>query len=153
MTRKFLLALSFASVALLSACSYSYDFVVVNKSEGVIEVRYKLKQLTPETPGKFVDLNPPAKLSLEEFEKSKLEWRELPQEQYHFDNLAGTVTVSVAPDEVLLVDDSHDPRDENQFGLASIKITGAKGSIILEGEQAQTQFKFDSDTKYVLQYK
>jgi hypothetical protein len=62
--------------------------------------------------------------------------------------------VSVAPEEVLLVEYVYNYRgDENQFDLENIRITGAKGSINLEGKQAQTQFRFESDTKYVLEYR
>ena len=154
MIRKILLTLSFAPVLLLSACSYRYDFVVVNKSDGVIEVQYRLKQQNPQAPGKFVGINPPAKLGIKEFEKSEREWGELPKEQYHFDNLTGIFTVSVAPNEVLLLSFAYNYQGhDNEFALANIKITGAKGSIILEGRQAQTQFKIESDTKYVLQYR
>ena len=71
-----------------------------------------------------------------------------------FDNLTGTFTVGVAPDEVLLLTYAYNyGGDENEFDLARIKITGAKGSIDLEGRQAQTQFKIESDTKYVLRYR
>jgi hypothetical protein len=136
MKRRILLTMLLASVLLLSACSYGYDFVVVNKSDVVIEVQYKLKRHTPETPGKFVDINPPAKLSVSEFKKSKPAWRELAKEQYNFDNATGTFTVSVAPEEVLLVEYVYNYRgDENQFDLENIRITGAKGSINLEGKQ------------------
>jgi hypothetical protein len=69
-----------------------------------------------------------------------------------WDNPTGTFTVSVAPDEVLLVDYTYNyGGSEDQ--LASIKIAGAKGSIDLDGKQAQTQFKIESDTKYLLQYR
>lgn len=154
MTRRSLLAISLASVLLLSACSFSYDFVVVNNSDEVIEVQYKLKRQTPETQGKFVDIKPPAKLYIKEFEKPGRAWRDLPKEQYHFDNQTGTFTVSVAPDEVLLVDYTDNYQgDEDQFALAGIKITGATGSMILEGRQAQTQFKKEFDTEYVLRYR
>lgn len=154
MSRRILLLITIMSVLLLAGCSYRYDFVVVNKSEGPIQVQYRLKRHTPETPGKFVDINPPAKLTLQDFQKSKHEWRNLSKDEYGWDNPTGTFTVSVAPDEVLLVDYTYNyDGSEDQFDLASIKITGAKGSIDLEGKQAQTQFKIESDTKYVLQYR
>jgi len=154
MRRNTLLAISFAFLLLLSACSYRYDFVVINKSDKPIEVRYQLKRHTPETPGKFVDIHPPAKLSLAEFQKSEHQWQDLSKNQYGFDNLTGTFTVSLAPDEVLLLQYAYNYRgDKNEFDLASIKITGANGTVDLEGRQAQTQFKLESDTKYVLQYR
>jgi hypothetical protein len=153
MKRKIFLVTLFASVLLFSACSFRYDFVVVNKSDGVIEVRYKLKRYTLETPSNYFDIAPPAKLSIKEFQKSDRVWRDIPKEQYIFDNLTGTFTVKVAPSETLLVDFANNYRgDESQFALESINITGAKGSINLEGKQAQTQFKVESNT-YVIQYR
>ena len=154
MTRKLLLLLMLILVVALSGCSYRYEFVVINKSDGSIEVQYKLKRHTPETPGKYVDINAPAKVNLKEFEKAEYHWRNLPKEEYQFDNLTGTFTVSLGPDEVLLLDyTSNYSGDENQFHLASIKISGANGLIDLEGKQAQTQFRIESDTKYVLRYR
>ena len=139
---------------LLSACSYGYDFVVINKSDAPIEVRYQLKRWTPETPGKFVDFHPPAKLTVGEFQKSAHQWQKVSKDLYSFDNLTGTCTVTVAPDEVLLLQSvSNYQGSENQFDFALIKITGSKGTIDLEGRQAQTQFKVESDTNYVLRYR
>jgi hypothetical protein len=50
MSRRILLLITIMSVLLLAGCSYRYDFVVVNKSEGPIQVQYRLKRHTPETP-------------------------------------------------------------------------------------------------------
>jgi hypothetical protein len=154
MTRRILSLLLLSLMMVLSGCSYRYDFVVINKSDGVIEVQYKLKRYSPETPGKYVDINPPAKVALSEFVKAEYQWQDLAKEQYEFDNLTGTFKVNVAPDEVLRVDYATNYRgDENEFALASIRIDGARGSIDLKGQQAQTQFKVEGDTKYVLRYR
>jgi len=128
--------------------------VVINKSAGPIEVRYQLKRYTPETPGRFVDVHAPAKLTVAEFQKSEHEWNNLRSDQYQFDNLSGTFTVSVAPDEVLFLQSaSNYGGDENEFDIASIQISGAQGSIDLQGRQAQTQFKFEASTTYALRYR
>jgi hypothetical protein len=154
MVRKILLLVLLLPLLLFAACSYGYEFVVANKSAGPIEVRYQLKRWTPETPGKFVDLHPPAKLTEGEFQKSEHQWREVPKEQFAFDNLTGTYTVTLAPDEVLLLQRTSNYQGiENQFYFARIKISGSKGTIDLEGWQAQTQFKIESDTKYVIRYR
>src|SRR5215204_1519460 len=119
MRLKVLLTVLLTSVLLLAACSYRCDFVVINKSSEVMEVQYTLKRHPPEAPGKFVDVNPPAKMSVEEFEKSERGWRTLQEGQYSFDNAAGTFTVSVAPDEALLVDYAYNYQgDEIEFDLA-----------------------------------
>ena len=152
MTRKLVLLFSLLIVLLLSACSYGY-FAVVNRSAGVIEVQYSLKRHAFES-GKSSNIEPPAKVSLKEFEKAEYEWRRLPPEQYRFDNLTGTFIVSLDPGEVMLVEHVVNyVGDENQFAIASIKIRGENGSIDLEGKQAQRQFRSGPDTKYLLTYR
>ena len=152
--RKLLILLLLILPLLLAACSYRYEFVVINKSDAAIGVRYQLKRWTPETPGKFVDFHPPAKLTEKEFQKSERQWQNLPKDQYAFDNLTGTFTVTVAADEVLLLQHASNYQgNENEFDFARIKISGSKGTIDLEGRQAQTQFKIESDTKYVIRYR
>ena len=154
MVRKLYFLLPLIFPLLLAGCSYRYDFVVINKSDVPIEVRYQLKRWTPETPGKFVDFHPPAKLTEGEFQKSDRQWRDVSKDQYAFDNLTGTFTVTVAPDEVLLLQwVSNYQGNENEFDFARVTISGSKGTIDLEGRQAQTQFKVESDTKYVIRYR
>lgn len=122
-----------------------------------MEVQYKLKRCTPETPGKYVDINPPAKLSAEEFRKSGHVWKSLAKDQYTYDGSTCTFTVSVAPDEALLVDYSynypgHDSASsELHFDLAALSMSGPRGAVRLEGRQAQTQFKNESGD-YVFVY-
>src|ERR1041384_8380762 len=146
MYRKLLLAVALAPALLLTACSSIQDFVVANKSGVPIEVQYKVKWCKPETPGKNSVLGPPAKLSLAEFDKSDHKWNNLPKEQYKYDDPTCTYTVSVAPGEVLLVSQSanytghEDIHSEDNFYVEEISITGAKGTVRLEGRQAQTHF-------------
>jgi hypothetical protein len=135
-------------VLTMSGCSYRYDFVVINKSDRPIEVQYKLKS------GHSANITTPAKVTLSEFEKAEYQWRNLAKDQYQFEDLTATFRVSVAADEVLLLDFAYNYRgDESQFDLVSIKIDGASGSINLEGRQAQTQFRIEGDTKYILRYR
>ena len=157
MNRKLVLTIACTSAVLMSACSTREDFVVVNKSGEVIEVQYKLKRCTPETPGKYVDINPPAKLRVKEFLQSSHVWRNLAKDQYKYDGLMCTFKVSVAPDEALLVDYTYNYRghdsegSELHFALESLSLTGVKGTIMLEGRQAQTQFENESG-EYVIVY-
>ena len=154
MLRTLIFIICVAPLLLLTACSYRFDFVVTNKSGKPIEVRYQLKRYTPETPEKFVDTNPPAKLSEEEFKKFEHHWHELSKGQYDFDTRTGMYTVSVTPDEVLLVDFAYNYQGtESEFDLASIQITGAYGSIELHGREAQTSFAYESNRTYVIRYR
>jgi hypothetical protein len=148
MSRRILLLTTIISFLLLSSCSYRYDFVVVNESEGPIEVQYTLKRRPS---GQFADNHPPAELTIQEFQKSKPEWRNLMSGEYIWDNSTGTFIIIVACGGVLLVDST--TGGEDAFALESIKITGSKGSVSLEGQQAHTQFKSESDQKFVLRYR
>jgi hypothetical protein len=93
-------------------------------------------------------------VSVDEFKQAEYHWQKLSREDYLFDKTTGTFMVNVAPQEDLLIDQtSNYMGDENQFDLISIKISGANGVIDLQGKQAQTQFKIESDTKYVIRYR
>ena len=149
-----LIAIVLALLLPLCACSYRYDFAVVNKSDHTIEVEYRFKEYTPAIAEELIAKRPPAKLTLAEFQKAEYHWQEIPKDQYGFDKLTGTFTVSLAPEEVLFLQYAVNYQgNENEFHIARIKITGAKGSIELVGRQAQTQFQLESDTKYVLRYR
>lgn len=158
MKRKLSFIISLALSLLLSACSTRVDFVVINQSGGVIEVQYKLKRCTAETPGRFNGGDPPAKLSIKEFQKSERVWRSLPKDQYKYDALTCTLTVNVAANEALLVDYAFNYRghdregSESRLEIAALSIKGSKGSVSLEGRQAQTQFKKDESSDYVIAY-
>jgi len=154
MTRKCLSLFALVLTLSVSGCSYRYDFVVINASAGTITVEYRLKRWTPVSAGTFVDVESPAKVSVDEFKQAEYHWQKLSREDYLFDKTTGTFMVNVAPQEVLLIDQtSNYMGDENQFDLISIKISGANGVIDLQGKQAQTQFKIESDTKYVIRYR
>jgi len=154
MTRKCLSLFALVLTLSVSGCSYRYDFVVINASAGTITVEYRLKRWTPVSAGTFVDVESPAKVSVDEFKQAEYHWQKLSREDYLFDKTTGTFMVNVAPQEVLLIDQtSNYMGDENQFDLISIKISGANGVIDLQGKQAQTQFKIESDTNYVIRYR
>jgi len=63
------------------------------------------------------------------------------------DHQAGKVMVRLAPGEALLVErttnyQGHSSEYSDQkFNIASINLNGVRGSINLEGRQAQTQFQ------------
>ena len=152
MTRKFVLLGLLPFILLLSGCSYSNDFVVVNRSAGVVEVRYTLKRSGPRSE-QLISIDPPAKVSLKEFEEAEFEWRTLPEEQYSSDGFKEGFIVNLDPGEVLRLDSiTNYSGEEGQFAIASIKLRGANGSIDLEGKQAQVQFR-EFDRKYVLTYR
>jgi hypothetical protein len=128
--------------------------VVVNDSHNPVVVQFQLKHWTPVPAGTEVNVEVPAKMWLDELESNKREWRKLAREEYVLDKATGTFQVTVGPGEALLVDRATNYRGrEDQFGLASIKLTGNRGSIELHGPQAQAQFKDEDNLGFVLRYK
>jgi len=150
MTRKLLTLFVLGLTIALGGCSFSFTFVVINKSDHTIEVEYTLKHYIQ---GKYGYSEAPAKIPVTDFEKTNHEWRKLNQQEYEFDAVSGTFKVLLGPDEVLLVDRVSESSIDSGFRLASIRIEGPDGSVCLEGRQAQTQFKPEGDTNYVLRYR
>jgi hypothetical protein len=151
MKHKIIFIVMLMSVLVLSACSVRNDLVVVNESDYPIEVQYQFKPSHSKTAPSADSIQPPAKLGIKEFLASGREWKDVPAEQFHYDDRTGIVTVRVAPDEALLVDYVYN-YSEFSFDLASLSLTGAQGSIKLEGRQTFMQFREESGS-YVIRYK
>lgn len=150
MKHKFIFIVIMMSVLVLSACSVRNDFVVVNESDGPIEVQYQFKLSISKTAPLVGSFQPPAKLGIKEFLASGREWKDVSEEQFYYDDRTGILTVMVAPDEALLVDYVYN-YSEFSFDLASLSITGALGSIRLEGSQTFMQFREESNS-FVIRY-
>ncbi len=150
MKRQNILIAIIMSVLVLSACSVRNDVVVVNESDQPIEVQYQVKSSNSKTPPSADSIQPPAKLGSKEFLDSGRTWRDVPKEQFHYDDRTGIVTVMVAPDEALRVGYVYN-YSVFYLDLASLSITGTQGSIRLEGRQAQTQFREESGS-FVIRY-
>jgi hypothetical protein len=151
-----LITILFISVLLLSSCSIGYEFVIVNKSDSIIEVQYKTKRCVAGGPEGY-NLGFPARLSIEEFQKSKHTWEQLPKEDYKYDSFNCIYTIRVLPSQVLKTQHvsnypGHKSEDSNiYFGLETVTIKGATGILRLQGEQAKTAFKKESES-YILTY-
>jgi hypothetical protein len=153
-SRSIILFLLFTSVLLCAGCSYKTDFVVLNKSDGVIDIQYRLKHFFLKPSGEFDDSQTPAALPITEFEKSKHEWRKLAANEYTWDGANDTFTVHIAPNQALRVGSAVNyTGSADNFDLMSIKISGKNGSLDLQGKPAQTEFKSQSSTQYVLEYR
>lgn len=153
--RAFCGALLALCVLALAACSYSTAFVVVNDSGSPVEVSYSFKNW-PE--GGECCPTRPAKRPLAKLDDADSEWGWLRPEEFRFDAAAGVVTLTLAPGEALLVERvsgfrGHGDRDHDDFfRLASVRMTGANGTVYYEGRQAQYQFQWLDDNLYKLTY-
>lgn len=151
MKRQNILIIIIISVIIVSACSVRNDVVVVNDSDEPIEVQYQFEPNTSTSTPSPTPIRPPAKLNAKEILASGRQWRDVPEEQFHYDNLTGRVTVTLAPAEALLIGYVYN-HNAYYLNLANLSITGEWGSIRLEGRQAHTQFREESGS-YLIRYK
>lgn len=140
-----------------TACSFTTNFVVVNESDHVIEIRYRIKQPADGRPASL-PINPAIK------EVSQLgrqvAWQDLSASDYRVDHNERLVTVSLKPGYGLrieqrnLVDGSQTDADRaRNYAIEEITLIGNKGELHLSGEQARTSFLPQSKTLYTLTYK
>lgn len=143
-------------VALLFvSCSYSTDFVVINKSNQTIEVLYKIKN----HPGPLASIDKPATVDVSQLkEKGGQNWTRLASTQYVLDEASRTVTVRLEAGKALRVTTMfhyfghHDPQDAADYPIEYINLTGASGSITLAGDQARMGFTEVSRALYTVTY-
>ena len=145
-----------ASVASLTACSYATDFVIANNSTQILYVEYHVTEFPgdfdlPTTPSVF----PVSQLSAH----GNKDWIKLESGQYQTDSNQRTVSVSIMPGQARLVSRMHnygghsDPFDAKEFPLDRIRLDGASGVRLLNGEEARTSFSENSRALYVLEYR
>ena len=149
MKRFFAMCLITITCLITSACSYRINFVVINKSNSVLEVEYTVVHR---------DSNP-SKMSLDVWDKwfGEKQWQEISQEEYQFDAETEKFKVNVAPNEVLKVlstwDGMYFIEDYKNFEIISIKISGKNGTIAYEGNQLFKQFEEKNYTNRFIIYK
>jgi len=114
---------------------------VVNASQGVIEVRYKVKR-PPDAvpPGAILPITPAIKVVAQLHQQTP--WRSLSASEFTFDTDSLTAVVSLKPAEALRIehrnladipaDDAH--RAQN-FAIEEIHVRGSNGELHLKGEQ------------------
>lgn len=148
--------LSLTGVALLTACSYITNFVIVNESDQPIEVRYRVRDF----PGAFYPPETPATMTARELRAGNKKWRELSDAQYEVNSERRIVTVRVPPGEALLVErvvrlgmQVNDAEEAESFLIEELAIRGAHGEMRFQGEQARKVFAPESKKLYTLLYR
>lgn len=154
--RRVLIFLTFALALLLAACSYTTNFVILNDTDQPVELRYKVKASERDPVQVAGD---PQKTAGEKLRDSDREWRLLVPGEYSVDRAARTVSIRVMPHEAVLVrrltnyGGHDDTSDAEAFAVEEIRLSGASGEVILQGEQARRSFLRESDNLYTLTYK
>ena len=153
---RILILIPVTCVALLFvSCSYSTDFVVVNKSNQPIEVLYKVS----EKRGPLASLDRPTTTDVSELnEKGGQNWTPLASTDYVCDVPSRTVTVRLEAGKALRVVTMfhyfghHDPQDAASYPIEYINLMGASGSVTLAGDQARMGFTEVSRVLYTVTY-
>ena len=140
-------------VLLLSAtaCSTSTTFVVINSSDQVLQVSYRVKAPPPGLQDS-IRMLPIAPAVLPESEiDGQTPWRDLSESEVQFSPASRTVVVLLQPGDALRVDRRNTvdgPQDDasqyRNFGIEEITLTGSTGIAQFIGEQARKAFTLPS---------
>ena len=141
-----------AMVLALSSCQSIDDFVVINRSDAPVEVIYTFIR----TSSGDVHVEEPRMMEAANLKKTDRTWEPAPSDLYLIEPQAGRVAVRLAPGKALRLNRATNYREDSaeadaDFGISSLSLTGAKGSIRLEGRQARMLFRYE-DKCHVITY-
>ncbi|HKP36020.1 MAG TPA: hypothetical protein VJT71_04110 [Pyrinomonadaceae bacterium] len=151
------LLLVVVTALLCSSCSFINSFIVVNASRASLTVSYRVKP--PNLPGAPTALSnrAPETLPVAQLD-NEVPWQPLPSSRYKIDADNRFVTLTLNPDEALLLarcrpahNASTGDCESDAFDVAEIGLIGANGEIKLAGEQAHKTFVRNKNT-YILTY-
>ena len=154
--KRVLIFLTFVFALLLTACSYTSNFVIINATDQPLELRYKVKA-SERDPIQMV--GEPRKTAEEKLRGSDREWRLLAPGEYEVNREARTVTIRLMPHEAVLVRQltnyggHDDTSDAEAFAIDEIRLNGASGEVTHQGDQARRSFVRESDNLYTLTYR
>ena len=154
--KRVLIFLTFVFALLLTACSYTSNFVIINATDQPLELRYKVKA-SERDPIQMV--GEPRKTAREKLRGSDREWRLLAPGEYEVNREARTVTIRLMPHEAVLVRQltnyggHDDTSDAEAFAIDEIRLNGASGEVTHQGDQARRSFVRESDNLYTLTYR
>lgn len=161
MMRRLLLIVSLGLLLACAGCSYSTDFIVVNASEKPLLVTYTIRS-SDIGPILHAGIGTPAVLPIAEL--SEREWRPLTANEYSFEPSTRTVTLSLPPNQGLLIDRGGEWRSNSEmpsgFDIEKITLVGVNGETVIEGENvfksfvvvAKPFYRFGPPTQFILTY-
>jgi hypothetical protein len=133
------------SIVMLTAfyggCSYSTDYVIVNSSNARAQVTYTIAPTTID-PLVATGVDIPAMLPVSQL--NGREWRKLSATEFVFDRVNRTVTVSLPPNQGLLIkrggNYNPNPPVAEKFIIEEIRIAGSNGEITFKGDAVKKAF-------------
>ena len=139
--RRASLLLILLTASFSSGCSFSTDYVIVNSSGTPVQVTYTIAP-TGIDPLAATGGGTPAMLPTSEL--NGREWRKLSAAEFGFDRANRIVTVSLPPNQGLLIarggDYDPNPPVTEKFIIEEIRIAGPNGQIILKGDAVRKAF-------------
>ncbi len=144
----------------LCSCSYRVSFIIENRSNSNIAIKYQTKNLY------YGDLVPRVK-SLNDINNREILWEILSEEKYKIDKEKGIVELNLSPNqgfELTTADPfwtHHEPYGDH-FNIKTLSISGENGSIEIKGNQVfeifeaqKVRFNFFGPNVggYILRYK
>jgi hypothetical protein len=155
--RNMVLSLVLCAAFVCSSCSFINSFIVVNGSRATLTVMYRVKP--PNLPGAPTALSdrPPETLPVSQLD-NEAPWQPLPSTRYKIDANNRIVTLTLNPNEALILARCRPANDASTgdcapeaFDVAELGLAGANGEIKLSGEQAHKTFVRNKNT-YTLTY-
>jgi len=139
--RQSVTALILVLTSLTGGCSFSTDYVIVNSSGASVQIIYTIAP-TSIDPLAATGVGIPAMLPASQL--SGREWRKLSATEFAFDRVNRTVTVSLPPNQGLLItrggDYNPNPPLAQKFIIEEIRIAGPNGEITLKGDAVPKAF-------------
>jgi len=131
-------------------------FVVINRSDRPIEVRYKIKQSPSDI---LLVCDPPAVMMASQL-GTEQHWQELSDAQYKLDHDKRLLTMSLKAGEALRIIVIHTPQNEQdelteaqRFCVEQIELRGDYGDIGFQGRQSYYGFKSEAGELRAINYK
>jgi hypothetical protein len=127
-----------------SSCQYIDHFDVIKRSEAHVEVTYVFIRASSGA----IHVEEPRMMDAASLKDVDRTWEPVPRDQYLIEVQAGRVAVRLGPGKALLLNSASNYRKESadadaDFGISSLSLVGAKGSIKLEGRQTRMLFKYE----------
>ena len=151
--KKFFISLVLLVMALaLSSCQSIDNFVVINRSGAPVEVIYIFIRAS----SGVIHVEEPRVMDATNLKDVNRTWEPIPNDQYQIEPQTGRVKVRLASGKALRLTSAtnyqrESPDADADFGISSLSLLGAKGSIRLDGRQARMLFKYE-DKCHVIAY-
>lgn len=145
------------SLVFLSSCSFGYEILIINDSDELIEVRYRINAkgyfYEPKI-GSVEDWK--IQKSIRRFWTEKKSWQQLPATEYETNWETRERVIRIAPRQLIQIESgNYNPETEDYSDLTNIvelKINTSNGEIVCKGNLLLNHFEKDGST-FIKTYK